>query len=146
MSKWVYVTGIVRADTFAKTSAEAMYIGQTTINHLPRVWGSEGDANLHVILEDGHNCSSNVDEYDQFSNLYNDPHFKFFDFQTNILITISGQLRDASFDTALRETVSMLCRLSKKVCVSECCVLVRDCFGKEAVIKDKNWWMESLND
>lgn len=146
MSKWAYITGLVRADTLAKTSAEAVYIGQTTVDHLPRVRGSEGDANLHVLLEDGHNCSSNVDEYDQFSNLYNGRYFKCFEHQTNILVTISGQLRDTTFDTALREAVAMLCRLAKSVCVDECAVVVRDSYGKMAVITNKNGWMSNLHE
>lgn len=143
MSKWAYITGLVRADTFAKTSAEAMYIGQTTVAHLPRVRGSEHNANLHVLLEDGYNCGSSTDEYDRFSNLYNGS-FRSFEHQTNILVTISGQLRDTTFDVALREAVAMLCRMAKGVCIEECAVVVRDCYGKMAVITNKNDWMGDL--
>lgn len=146
MSKWAYITGIVRADTLARTSAEAVYIGQTTVSHLPRVRGSEGDANLHVLLEDGHNCSSNVDEYDQFSNLYNGSYFKCFEHQTNILVTISGQLRDKTFDEALREAVKMLCRMAKYIWISECAVQVQDHYGRSVVITNKNGFLGELHE
>lgn len=144
MSNWVYVTGIVRADTLARTNAEAVYIGQTTIDHLPRIWGSEGDAKLHVHLEDGHNSWSTCDEYRQSSNLGTGTYGGF-ECQSNILITISGQLRDASFDKAFRQTVAALCRLSKSVEVEECAVLVRESFsGKTATITNGNGWMYDL--
>lgn len=145
MSRWVHITGIVRGDTFAQTSAEAMYIGQTTINHLPRVHGSEGDAKLHVRLEDGYNCWSSHDEYNQPSNLYTDNTSEWFACQSNVLITISGQLRDATFDEALRETVDMLCRMARSISVNNCVVMVQERFGKSFVITDKgSGWLGSL--
>lgn len=144
MSRWVYVTGIIKGDTFAKTNAEAMYIGQTTIAHLPRIWGSEGDANLHVYLDDGYNGWSSHDEYGRPSNLYTDRTFNGFEYQPNILVTISGQLRDTTFDDAFKETVAMLCRMAKDIFVDRCVVMVQESYGKSAIITNKNGWLGKL--
>lgn len=144
MSRWVHITGIVKCDTFARTSAEAMYIGQTTIDHLPRIWGSEGDANLHVYLEDGHTAWSSHDEFGQPSNLYTDKMFHGFESQPNVLVTISGCLRDTTFDEAFRQTVAMLCRMAKYIYVEHCVVMVQERYGKTSIITDKNRWMCDL--
>ena len=144
MSRWVYVTGIVRADTFANTDAEAMFIGQTTIDHLPRICGSERDANLHVHLEDGYNAWSTHDEFGQLSNLYTDRVHHGFESQPNILVTISGRLRDTTFDEAFRQTVATLCRMAKYIYVDECVVMVQESYGKSSIITNKGRWMDSL--
>ena len=41
MSCWTYVTGVIEVDTCARSDAEAMYLAQTVVNHLPRITGSE---------------------------------------------------------------------------------------------------------
>ena len=37
MSSWTYVTGVIEVDTFGRSDAEAMYMAQTVVNHLPRI-------------------------------------------------------------------------------------------------------------
>ena len=37
MSCWTYVTGVIEVDTCARSDAEAMYLAQTVVNHLPRI-------------------------------------------------------------------------------------------------------------
>lgn len=143
MSRWVYVAGIVKAETYAKTSAEAMYIGQTTIAHLPRVYGSERNANLHAYLEDGYNSWSSHDEYNCFSNLFTGK-FHTFENQSKILVTISGSLRDRTFDESFRETTAMLCRMAKYISIDRCAVHVEESYGKSAMITNKNGWLGAL--
>lgn len=43
MSRWTYVTGVIEVDTCARSDAEAMYLAQTVVSHLPCITGSERD-------------------------------------------------------------------------------------------------------
>ena len=78
MSCWTYVTGVIEVDTCARSDAEAMYLAQTVVNHLPRITGSERSVEFHLSQPNGYCSSSNVDEFDQPSNLYDDRHFRMF--------------------------------------------------------------------
>lgn len=37
MSRWTYVTGVIEVDTCARSDAEAMYLAQTVVSHLPGI-------------------------------------------------------------------------------------------------------------
>lgn len=65
MSCWTYIEGVIEVDTFGRSDAEAMYLAQTVVNHLPRITGSEGSAKFYFSRPDGYCSSSNVDEFDQ---------------------------------------------------------------------------------
>ena len=142
MSDWAYVIGIVRARVPSRTDAETMYIAQTVVNHLPKISGSEGSAKIHVHLEDGHSGSSNVDEFDQFSDLY-DEEEGLFRRQNMVLITISGRLRDVEFEDATGGVNKFLCRLAKRLEVDDCSVRVKSC-GRDYVFTNKNAWLEKM--
>ena len=63
MSSWTYVSGLIEVDTFAQTSAEAIFKAQTVVNHLPRITGSEGAAHFVVVPMPGWpNQSSGCDD------------------------------------------------------------------------------------
>lgn len=47
MSRWTYVTGVIEVDTCARSDAEAMYLAQTVVSHLPGITGSERDVEFH---------------------------------------------------------------------------------------------------
>lgn len=114
MSLWTYVSGVIEVDTCARSDAEAMYLAQTVVNHLPRITGSERDVEYYLSRPSGYCVSSNVDEFDQPSNLYHD-RFSMFTTQDRILITIHGNLRDRMFKQTLREATKMLARLSSRL-------------------------------
>lgn len=138
MSHWTKVHGVIEVDTFSRSSAEAMYLAQTVVNHLPRVTGSEGDVEYYLNLVHGSNTSSNCDEFDQRSNLCNGAHFRVFEYQSCVLITIDGYLRDREFDQTLRETVKALARLSSRLWVKRCVVSVSD-WVRRFVFDDPHW-------
>ena len=71
MSRWTYVSGVIKVDTFARSSAEAIYLAQTVVNHLPQISGSEGPAHYYLNLMQGCCASSKCDEFNRRSNLCN---------------------------------------------------------------------------
>ena len=139
---WTYVTGIIKADTYSATDAETMYIAQTVVNHLPKITGSEGNVNIHVYMEDGHNSSSNADEFHNFSNL-GEGYFKNFEHQDRVVITLSGYLRDRTFEQTLKETNKFICRLAKRLSIYDCLVKV-DGYDKSYIFDNTDDWLTNL--
>lgn len=139
MSYWTYVMGVIEVDTCARSDAEAMYLAQTVVNHLPRITGSERNAEFHLSRPSGYCSSSNVDEFDKPSNLYDDRHFRMFTTQEKILITVHGSLRDRTFKATLRETTKMLARLSSRLWVTNCFVRVKSGAGETFIFDDPEW-------
>ncbi len=142
MSSWTYVTGIVEVDTFARSDAEAMYLAQTVINHLPRVTGSERNVEFHLSRPNRYYSSSSVDEFDQSSNLYDDPCYRMFDTQPRILIAVHGALRDRMFVQTLRETTKMLARLSSRLWVRDCLIRVTSGMGQSFIFDSPEWILD----
>ena len=138
MSLWTYVSGVIEVDTCARSDAEAMYLAQTVVNHLPRITGSERDVEYYLSRPSGYCVSSNVDEFDQPSNLYHD-RFSMFTTQDRILITIHGNLRDRMFKQTLREATKMLARLSARLWVLNCLVRVKSDMGETFIFDNPEW-------
>lgn len=140
MSRWTYVTGVVEVDTCARSDAEAMYLAQTVVNHLPRITGSEQDVEFHFLRPNGYCSSSNVDEFGKRSNLYDDSHFHTFDTQEKVLIVMHGRLRDRIFEQTLHETAKkMLVRLSSRLLVTSCSVRVKSDKGETFLFDNPEW-------
>ncbi len=142
MSVWTHVTGVIEVDTLARSSAEAVYLAQTVVNHLPKINGSEGPANYYLNLVGGCNMSSTLDEFGQPSNLCNDGYFAMFDTQTRVLITVDGHLRDREFRQALFETTKALARLSARLWVLSCTVAVNGDYQGSYVFNNPEWILE----
>lgn len=139
MSCWTYIEGVIEVDTFGRSDAEAMYLAQTVVNNLPRITGSEGSAKFYFSRPDGYCSSSNVDEFDQPSNLYNDRFFRAFNTQERVLITVKGNLRDRLFKQTLKETTKMLARLSSRLWVLNCLVRVRSDMDETFIFNNPKW-------
>lgn len=133
------MAGVIEVDTFAQSDAEAMYLAQTVVNHLPRITGSERDVEFHLAKPTGYCSSSNVDEFGQQSNLYNDDSRHLFVTQERILITIYGNLRDRMFKRTLRETTKMLARLSSRLWIRNCFVRVKSDMGDTFIFDNPSW-------
>lgn len=67
MSMWTYVRGLIELGVPGRTQAEKDYILQTVVDHLPKVTGSEGDVDIHIVRAYGHNMWSNRDELDNLA-------------------------------------------------------------------------------
>ncbi len=137
MSVWTHVNGVIEVDTLARSSAEAMYLAQTVVNHLPKISGSEGPAEYYLNLVSGYNMASTCDEFDRRSNLH-----RSFESQTRVLITIDGHLRDREFRRTLFETTKALARLSSRLWVLSCTVAVNGDYQDSYVFNNPEWILE----
>ena len=142
MSNWTYVFGTIKVAPFGRTQAEKTYILQTVLEHLPVVSGSEGDMEVHINQEYGHNCSSDVDEFGyRTNNLRNrfgrrDCEDGFLYTQDYYMLVVSGNLRDREFDRTYREFINWLCRLSKRISVEKILVEISEGLGKKTLINE----------
>ena len=141
---WVYVIGAIEVDTYAQTSAEAKYIIETVIRHLPKVHGGEGPVKISYCLKEGSNVSSNTDEFGRFSNLYDGSYFETFEDQTKAIITLYGDLRHNDFEETKRDVSRLLARLAKRLDVYNCCVRVTDSFKNECIFTNRNDWLGEI--
>lgn len=123
MSFWTNAHGIISVSVPGRSDAECRYIIETVLNHLPRVSGSEADLDFYYIRENGYDSSSNVDEFDEFSNLL-DVHVwpKMMErgmhtVQHRYIIVFNGRLRDRFFDETFKDVIKWFTRLAKRIYV-----------------------------
>ena len=144
MSQWTQVSGVIHIDTFARSTAEAMYLARTIIGNLPRVTGSERDVQFHLNVPEGATYWSGTDEFGRDSNLYNDPSGEpWFATQPNIVATIHGNLRDRTFRETLREVTIMLNRLSARLYVDRCIISVKG-QGRTFIFDSPVWLSQNM--
>lgn len=140
MSIWSFVSGVIEVETFANSDAEAMFLAQTVVNHLPRIDGASGCAKFYLNKVDECGSSSNVDEFGRRSNLRRgENRFGLFEWQSRILITVNGALQDSDFGHALKDTIKMLSRLSSRLWVMNCLISVSSKDGNQLVIHNPSW-------
>ena len=68
MSWWTHIRGMITVSPMGRTQAEKRYILETVLEHLPRVTGSEGDMDVHIVQRSGYNLSSSHDEFGMRTN------------------------------------------------------------------------------
>lgn len=143
MSWWTHIRGMIEVCVRGRTQPEIRYILETVLDHLPRVTGSEGDMNVHIVQEKGHNVSSDCDEFGQTTNnltdLYGQKTYKhgYLFTQDAYVVVVEGDFRDRMFETTKREFANWLCRLAKRVYVENICVKIFDDYGKNIVVSDE---------
>lgn len=118
MSYWTHVRGYVMVESPGKTQAHSRFIIETVLSHLPRVSGSEGDMQAHIVQRAGHNISCNLNEFGEY--IPGDFH----EIQSKYLIMLDGDLRDTYFDETKRAVVKWLARISKRLWLTEILVEV----------------------
>lgn len=125
MSSWTYVNGIIGVIPRGATVYEQRYVLETVLNHLPRVYGSEGNMSVEIIQTnriDGYPI-----HYNEFSEYISDG---LDDLNAWFSLRVSGSLRDTVFDDTLRGFQKWLCRLAKRVRVEDVLVKVYDGYLK----------------
>ena len=131
MSRWTYVTGVIRVSTPARTTEQAEYIIKTALKHLPQVTGSEENMRFYLSPSFHEHESQGWDEFgEQTANLL-DGNLEIY---PSFLLTVEGDLRDRKVDETHREFIRWLCRLAKRVGVDDICVKITDHVKKEILI------------
>lgn len=128
MSYWTYVNGSITVDTVGRTQSEARYILETILAHLPKVTGSEGNMNIHIVQKAGHNRSSSHDEFEVWSE-------DWLKMQTQYILVLEGALKDRMFEDTFKELNKFLNRLSKRLDIREVLVSLKD-YDKEYIFKN----------
>lgn len=146
MSNWTYIQGLIELDVPGRTQAEMDYILQTVIDHLPKVTGSEGAMDIHIVRAYGHNSWQNFDE---FYNRVED-----FKTQSRYFLVLDGNLRDRYYKDTFKELNKFLNRLGKRLMVDSVYVRLydynhshiftnkNDCYGK--MFENDNPWYNYL--
>lgn len=137
MSMWTYVRGLIELGVPGRTQAEKDYILQTVVDHLPKVTGSEGDVDIHIVRAYGHNRWSNRDELD---NLAWD-----FKTQSRYFLVLDGHLRDRMYGETFKELNKFLNRLAKRLNVHSVYVQLND-YGRSYTFTNKNDCYENMFD
>ena len=149
MSNWTHIRGVITVSPFGRTQAEKRYILDTVLEHLPRVTGSEGDMEVHVIQRSGHDESHSEDEFGMCTNnLINwwtgrtrsREHGRL-ELQNEYFLVVEADLRDRVFEETKKEFVKWLVRLAKRVFVDAVLVTVEDRLYKKWLInEDRKFW------
>lgn len=120
MSSWTYVTGQVTVAPSGSGNHAKRFVLEEVLDHLPRVYGSEGPMTWHVVKRHGHDGSCNYDEFGMKTNL---SERGWWGIQSTYIIVLEGRLRDTFYEDTLRSFTKWLSRLSKRVWIED--VLVR---------------------
>lgn len=133
MSWWTHAKGIVEVRPFGRTQTEKRYILETVLDHLPKVTGSEGDMNIHIIQKNGYDFSSSCDEFWQDS-VNGNGRYGSFETQSTYYLMVYGNFRDRMFETTYKEMQKWLCRLAKRVHVMDVMIEITGYFEEEVVL------------
>lgn len=154
MSLWTHVQGFIKIDTFQHSNTDTIHFAQKIVDHLPRITGSEGNADYYVILPNGYNQRSSTDEYDQYSNLGELQFYKrkctsglkyMYDFKTQsqAIIIIDGDLRDRVMMQTYKEVVHVLNRIASRASIRSCVVNISDWYEEKTIVNPNylihNW-------
>lgn len=139
MSNWIHIAGIITVCPFGRTQAEKQYILDTVLAHLPKVTGDEEDMNVYTIKRKGYNSTSNVDEFDNFSNLGN-KYLNSYIFKTQDYynVIVDGDLRGRLLNDTIKEFNNWLCRLAKRLYVNDVIVKITEDFTEKEIIINNN--------
>lgn len=118
MSMWTYVQGLIELSAPGRTQAEKDYILQTVIDHLPKVTGSEGDMDIHIVQAYGYDMRSNHDELDNLA--------WGFKTQSRYFLVLDGHLRDRYYEDTFKELNKFLNRLAKRLIIDSVYVRLSD--------------------
>lgn len=143
MSWWTHIRGMITVSPMGRTQAEKRYILETVLEHLPRVTGSEGDMDVHIVQRSGYNLSSSHDEFgmrtnnliDIWSGNTRSRRHGHLEVQMEYFLVLEADLRDRMFDETKKEFVKWLVRLAKRVSVDDVLVTVSDGWSKNWLIR-----------
>ncbi len=140
MSSWTYIRGVIEVEPMGETQPQKRYILDTILNHLPLVTGSERDMEVYVIQPNGHNESSDCDEFGYSTNNLVDWNGRktshgWLEKQSRYLLILDASLRDRQFEYTFQELMKWMTRLSKRIEVCGLLLSVSD-YSKRIILSD----------
>lgn len=141
MSNWTYISGVVEVSPRGRTKAEKRYILETILAHLPKVTGSDENMESYIIQKDGYDEIHSCDAFGQWIMLPNNK-YGIFVLESDYLIVVSGKLRGRVLDETKREFTKWLCRLAKRIPISEISVDIRDDFDRHFTLNNYVPWYD----
>lgn len=136
MSYWTYVNGNITVSPMGRTQVEKRYILETVLDHLPFVTGSEGNMDVYIIQKNGYNSSSSHTEFGEWGGYKNWKTLST-EVQDEYILVVDGSLRDRMFDQTYKEFQKWICRLAKRVDISDVLVEVKG-YEKSTLVKNPN--------
>lgn len=133
MSHWTYITGVITVSSIGRTSEENEFIIKTALNHLPIVSGYEQNMQVNISRSIFMHESDICNEFGQDSNLLDNGWMHIY---SGYLLIVDAELRDRYFEETKKAFLKWLCRLSKRLYVSDICVKIYDDLGNRLIISE----------
>lgn len=125
MSRWTHITSCMSVDTCIENKKRIKKSIIDYINNAPKITGSESDAEVYVTLQRGYNISSwKQDKTDNFIQ-----------YQSCIIISIQGDLRDKDGETTKEEFINFLNYIKAKYIVRDYSINIEDEWRDESITK-----------
>ena len=110
MSMWTHIVASLDVDTYVEVDDIEAYV-KSKLRYAPKITGSERDAAVFVNAKPGYSCSTNRDCARCFYKGTGDPEcgapvdYKCPEgsYQTRVVITVAGDLRDREFEETLHD-------------------------------------------
>lgn len=141
MSNWTYISGVIEVSPRGRTKAEKRYILETILAHLPKVTGSDENMESYIIQKDGYDEIHSCDAFGQWIMLPNN-RYGIWALESDYLIVVSGKLRGRVLNETKRDFTKWLCRLAKRIPISEISVDIRDDFDRHFTLNDYVPWYD----
>lgn len=115
MSQWTHITACLSVDTCQENKKRIKKSIIDYINKAPEITGSEGPANVYVNLQHGYNISS-----------WKQRNGEFLRYQSCIVVSIQGDLRDKDGESTKEEFVKFLEYIKKEYIVRDYSINIED--------------------
>ena len=125
MSRWTHITSCMSVDTCIENKKRIKKSIIDYINNAPKITGSESDAEVYVTLQRGYNISS----------WKQDKKGDFIQYQSCIIISIQGDLRDKDGETTKEEFIDFLNYIKKEYIVRDYSINIEDEWKDENITK-----------
>lgn len=124
MSKWTHITGAIHIDTFRELNKpELQEHIEGVLAKAPQITGSEGNAEFFVNVLGGYNT------YIFDPDLNEDTGY-----QTDVVITINGDLRDREVVETLAETKAFLHYLKQNFTILNDAIAIENDGGYKTIV------------